>query len=65
MCNYGCFSVKPLSEKNLATYGLYIKKLLYERKGTQIASMKCGSLKRRIGESKFSFVSFVSIKKLF
>ena len=35
MCNYGCSSVKPLSQKNLATYSLSIKKLLYESKDIQ------------------------------
>ena len=52
MCNYGCSIVKPLSQKSLATYSLSYQKLLYESKDIQIASMKCGSLKSGIGDSK-------------
>ena len=52
MYSYGCSSVEPLSQKSLATYSLSIKKLLYESKGIQIASMKCGNLMSGIGDSK-------------
>ena len=52
MCNYGCSSVKPLSQRSLATYSLSYQKLFYESKGTQIASMKCGTLMSGIGDSK-------------
>ena len=52
MYSYGYSSVESLSQKSLATYSISIKKLLYESKGIQIASMKCGSLMSEIGDSK-------------
>ena len=35
MCNYGLSSVKPLSQKSLATYSLSYQDTTLESKGTQ------------------------------
>ena len=43
--------MKPLSQQSLAIYSLFYQETTLENKGTQIASMKCGSLKSGIGEA--------------
>ena len=57
----GCSSEKTLSQKSLATYSLSYQELIYESKGTQIASMKCGSLKSGIGDSKLLTRVFIHV----
>ena len=53
MCNYDCSSVKnPYPKRVYQPIAFPIKKLLYESKGTRIASMKCGNVKSGIGGSK-------------
>ena len=54
MCNYSLSSVNSYPKRIKQLIAFPIKKLFYESKGTQIASTKCGSLKRGIGESKLS-----------
>ena len=49
------FCVKPLSQQSLATYRLFYQETTIENKGTQIASMKCGSLKSGIDKKTNSW----------
>ena len=61
MCNYDFGSVKPLSQKSLATYSLFLTRDYSKKiKAHKIASMKCESLKSGIEKSKLLTRVFIS-----
>ena len=53
MCNYDYSSVKPLSQKSLATYNFFLSKYYSMKvKAHKEVSIKCRNVKSGIGGSK-------------